>query len=300
MNPRERLRKALLEQLSALHQEGVSHLPKFKLELPAGLDQAPGMPASSGATGSTLARSESRLDRAAAANSPAPLAAKPPLKGSARPSIRPAPSKDLWVEGGGNEAAYGPPLDPAVRPQALQIIQTEVANCVRCPELAKSRHKTVFGTGNPLARLCFLGEAPGADEDLQGQPFVGAAGQLLDKIMTACQLKREDVYILNTIKCRPPLNRPPHETELQNCRNFAVRQLELIQPEFICCLGSVAAKSLLMTNKSVGQLRGIFHPYRGSRVLVTYHPAYLLRTPTAKRHVWDDMKLLLNEMGIQL
>jgi DNA polymerase len=145
-----------------------------------------------------------------------------------------------------------------------------------------------------------LGEAPGQEEDAQGEPFVGAAGQLLDKIITACKLTREEVFILNTIKCRPPMNRTPSDIEVQNCWQFAHRQLEIIQPEFICCLGSVAAKSLLQTGKSISQLRGVFHQYRGSRVMVTYHPAYLLRTPSAKRHVWDDMKMLMRELGVEL
>ena len=151
-----------------------------------------------------------------------------------------------------------------------------------------------------MARLVFVGEAPGANEDRIGEPFVGEAGKLLDKILTACKLSRDDVFILNTVKCRPPANRNPSQEELANCWGYTERQLELLQPEFICCLGSVAAKTVLKTTQSLGRLRKQFHSYRGSRVLVTYHPAYLLRTPSAKKHVWDDMKMLMKEMGIEL
>jgi DNA polymerase len=195
---------------------------------------------------------------------------------------------------------YGPKLSYTVRTNSLNILQAEVAGCSCCPELVRSRRQTVFGVGNPQARLCFLGESPGQDEDAKGEPFVGAAGQLLDKIIMACSLRREDVFILNTLKCRPPWNRTPSDSEVEQCWHFTHRQLEIIQPEFICCLGSVAAKSLLRTGRSIALLRGGFHRYRGSQVVVTYHPAYLLRMPSAKRHVWEDMKMLMNAMGILL
>ena len=146
----------------------------------------------------------------------------------------------------------------------------------------------------------FLGEGPGANEDRQGEPFVGEAGKLLDKILNASTLKRDQVYILNTVKCRPPNNRNPLPAELENCRGFLDRQLDVIRPEFIVCLGSVAAKSLLGTKLSLGKLRKQFHQYRESKVLVTYHPAYLLRTPSAKTHVWEDMKMLMKALGVEL
>ncbi|HEX7448717.1 MAG TPA: uracil-DNA glycosylase, partial [Pirellulales bacterium] len=149
-------------------------------------------------------------------------------------------------------------------------------------------------------RLCFMGEAPGADEDAQGEPFVGRAGQLLNKIIEACTLRREDVYILNTIKCRPPQNRNPLPDEVANCREYLNRQLEIIRPEFICCLGAVAAQALLNTDLSIGRMRKRFFDYRGARVLCTYHPAYLLRNPAAKKDVWEDMQLLMREMGIKV
>ncbi len=189
------------------------------------------------------------------------------------------------------------PRDEVSSAATLEILRGEVADCTKCHELATTRTQTVFGVGNPSTRLCFLGEAPGADEDRLGEPFVGRGGQLLNKIIEACRLKREDVYILNVIKCRPPGNRNPLPEESCNCRPYLLRQLELIEPEFICCLGAVAAQNLLQTTDAIGRLRGKIHNYRGIKVVCTYHPAYLLRTPTAKKFTWDDMKLLMREMG---
>lgn len=182
--------------------------------------------------------------------------------------------------------------------EALDEVASVVAQCTRCAELARTRTQTVFGAGNPSARLVFCGEAPGADEDRQGVPFVGAAGHLLNKILAACTLRREDVYLLNILRCRPPGNRTPAPNEAANCREYLDAQLSIIQPEFICCLGACAAQSLLGTTQALGKLRGRFHDYRGIRVLCTYHPAYLLRNPTAKRPTWEDMQILMAAMGI--
>lgn len=182
----------------------------------------------------------------------------------------------------------------------LEVLQLQVAACTRCNELASTRTQTVFGVGNPKTRLCFLGEAPGADEDKTGIPFVGRAGQLLTKIIEACKLKRDDVYILNMIKCRPPGNRNPLPHELANCRGFLESQLDLIRPEFICCLGAVAAQNLLGSTLSIGKLRGKIHSFRGTKVVCTYHPAFLLRSPSFKKETWEDMKLLMREMGVEL
>jgi DNA polymerase len=189
--------------------------------------------------------------------------------------------------------------DSAVTSRAatLEVLEQEVAGCTLCGELALARTQTVFGVGNPKARLVFLGEAPGADEDRLGEPFVGRAGQLLNKILAACKLRREDVYILNILKCRPPGNRNPLPDEAANCRRYLDRQLELIGPAFICCLGSVAAQNLLGTTESIGRMRGRVLNYKGARVVCTYHPAYLLRNPAAKKDAWDDMKFLMREMG---
>jgi len=189
---------------------------------------------------------------------------------------------------------------PASNAAMLTLLQQEVATCTRCGELAATRTQTVFGVGNSRARLCFLGEAPGADEDRLGEPFVGRGGQLLNKIIEACRLKREDIYILNMLKCRPPGNRNPLPDELANCRPYLERQFELIRPEYICCLGAVASQNLLGVTTPIGKLRGTLHAYRGAKVVCTFHPAYLLRNPAAKKDCWDDMKFLMRQLGIEL
>jgi uracil-DNA glycosylase family 4 len=184
------------------------------------------------------------------------------------------------------------------RVAALAAVARRVAKCTRCQELARSRTQTVFGVGNPHARLVFMGEAPGADEDRQGEPFVGRAGQLLtDIIVKGMRLRREDVYILNTVKCRPPQNRAPEADEAANCREYLDAQLAIIRPEFICCLGAVAAQNLLATSASIGSLRGRVHRHGDIKVICTYHPAYVLRYPVAKRQVWEDIQMLMREMG---
>lgn len=185
------------------------------------------------------------------------------------------------------------------RRKSLQMLAQEVAKCCQCSELVATRTQTVFGDGTAGVELCFVGEAPGADEDAQGLPFVGAAGQLLNKIIAACGFKREEVYICNILKCRPPGNRTPLPNEAANCRSFLERQIDLVAPKFICALGGCAAQNLLNTSVPIGKLRGRFHEFRGIPVLVTYHPAYLLphRSPEKKRDVWEDMKILLARMG---
>ncbi len=170
-------------------------------------------------------------------------------------------------------------------------LKEEVSRCRRC-ELYKKRTNTVFGDGNASAGIVFLGEAPGKNEDLQGVPFVGRAGKLLDKILQAIDLKREDIFITNILKCRPPGNRDPKEDEIKACEAFLKRQLELIDPAVICALGRVAAQNLLRTKTPLGKLRGRIHYYNGVKTIVTYHPAALLRNPHFKRPTWEDMKLL--------
>lgn len=185
------------------------------------------------------------------------------------------------------------------RRTALKVLAKEVSGCARCAELASTRTQTVFAHGEPGVELCFVGEAPGADEDAQGFPFVGAAGQLLNRIIEAMGMKRDDVYICNIIKCRPPGNRTPLPSEADNCRPFLEKQLELVQPKYLVALGGCAATNLLQTTLPLGKLRGRFHDYKGIPVVVTYHPAYLLphRAPDKKRDVWEDMKMLLTKMG---
>ncbi|RMG00960.1 MAG: uracil-DNA glycosylase, partial [Planctomycetota bacterium] len=187
------------------------------------------------------------------------------------------------------------------REDLLRQVAAEVAKCERCPELVRNRTQTVFGTGNPYSSLLFLGEAPGADEDKQGEPFVGRAGRLLtDIIEKGMGLKREDVYICNILRCRPPGNRNPTDDEAHNCRQWLDAQLAIVQPKFICCLGSVAARHLLDTTLSIGKLRGKVHQYEEAQVVCTYHPAYLLRNPKAKKDTWEDIKLLMQLMGLPI
>ena len=193
-----------------------------------------------------------------------------------------------------------PVLSKDERTTQLSALCSQVAGCTRCTELAETRTQTVFGVGNPDARILFVGEAPGADEDRQGEPFVGRAGQLLNKIIEACQLKREDVYICNILKCRPPGNRNPTLDEAANCREYLDGQIATVNPEYIVCWGSIAAQRLLDTTSPIGRLRGKFYNHGPAKVLCTYHPSYLLRNPAAKKDVWEDMKLLFRDMDIDL
>ncbi|GBD35829.1 hypothetical protein HRbin36_00944 [bacterium HR36] len=187
---------------------------------------------------------------------------------------------------------------PQEKARALEELnRSQVIGCTKCPQLVRNRTQTVFGVGNPDAALVLVGEAPGQEEDAQGEPFVGPAGQLLNRILVACGLRREEVYICNVLKCRPPNNRTPLPEEIANCRGYLEQQLAIIAPKYICCLGAVAAQTLLQTNQSIGKLRGKVHRYGGAALICTYHPAYLLRNPNAKREVWEDMQLLLRTMG---
>ena len=179
--------------------------------------------------------------------------------------------------------------DPAV---ALPMIRDDIGDCRRC-RLCEKRTNVVFGVGNPRARLMFVGEGPGADEDAQGEPFVGRAGQLLTKIIEAMQMGRPDVYIANIVKCRPPENRTPLPDEVSTCSPFLLRQIAAIRPRVIVCLGTPAAQTLLGTRETITRLRGIFRVVGGIKVMPTFHPAYLLRNPAAKREVWEDMKQVL-------
>jgi len=183
------------------------------------------------------------------------------------------------------------PREPWTGSTSLSEMEQEICACLKCP-LGQTRNMFVFGDGNPHAGLMFIGEAPGADEDAQGKPFVGRAGQLLTKIIEAIQMKREEVYICNILKCRPPNNRRPAPTEVDLCTPYLNKQIELVQPKFIICLGLTAAQWLLQTNASLATLRGKFHDFRGTKLLVTYHPAALLRNPEWKKPTWEDMKML--------
>ncbi len=191
-----------------------------------------------------------------------------------------------------------PVLSLGERQTHFEALKSQFKSCRLCADIVCYRQQTVFGSGPLKPVVCFMGEAPGADEDRQGVPFVGRAGQLLTKIIEAMQLKRDEVYILNALKCRPSQNRTPVPEEIENCHPFVAKQLSVLQPHYIVCLGAVAVRSLLGSTLSVGSLRGRFHHYRQAKVLVTYHPSYLLRNESAKKLVWQDMQMLMQELGL--
>ena len=187
--------------------------------------------------------------------------------------------------------------DPA---KALHVIREDLGDCTRCRLHQQGRKQIVFGVGNPNADLMFIGEAPGADEDQQGEPFVGRAGQLLNNMIKAMGLRREDVYIANIIKCRPPGNRTPERDECETCSPFLMRQIEVIRPKAIVALGAVAAKTLLAINAPMSEFRGHWYDFRGTRLAVTYHPAFLLRDPRQKKETWKDLQMVMKELGLKV
>lgn len=273
-----RLRRLLAQRLESLHAAGVGQVPRL-----SALPLAPSSP-DAGAIPDAVDESRSI--------SPAPHL----NSGSLPAGSSEAPGADSGRSGGLDSTSAD--TDDARR-ERLAILQEEVRNCTKCPALVESRTQTVFGVGNIRPRICFFGEAPGRDEDRQGEPFVGAAGQLLNRIIQAMSLQREDVYILNVLKCRPPQNRNPLDDEVACCRHFYEEQLRILAPQFICCLGAYAARTLLETDMSVGRMRNQFFRYGDARVLVTYHPAYLLRNESAKRATWEDIQMLMSEMGLK-
>jgi uracil-DNA glycosylase family 4 len=216
------------------------------------------------------------------------------------------PAPDSGVAGSQSEASGSAkmtpdPFSPSVTQpvtlsrnaqEALAAVRADIGDCTRCKLHALGRKQIVFGVGNPNADLMFVGEAPGGDEDIQGIPFVGRAGQLLTKIIEAIGLKRDDVYIANVIKCRPPQNRNPEPDEVQTCQPFLFRQIDIIKPRVIVALGKFGAQTLLETSDPISRLRGRIYDYRGAKLVPTFHPAYLLRNPASKREVWEDMKLV--------
>jgi DNA polymerase len=190
-------------------------------------------------------------------------------------------------------ASKGEPVTFSASPaEALAAVRADIGDCTRCKLHAQGRTQIVFGVGNPDADLMFVGEAPGADEDIQGFPFVGRAGQLLTKIIEAIDLKREEVYIANVIKCRPPGNRNPEPDEVATCEPFLFQQIDIIKPKVIVALGKFGAQTLLRTLDPISRLRGRVYEFRGAKLVPTFHPAYLLRNPSSKREVWEDMKLV--------
>ncbi len=195
-----------------------------------------------------------------------------------------------------------PPLTPPYKggetQQKLSELRNEIGDCTRCV-LHKGRHQLVFGVGNPNASLMFIGEGPGADEDLKGEPFVGRAGQLLTKMIEAMGIKRSEVYIANVVKCRPPGNRNPEPVEIATCIPFLKQQIEIIRPKVVVTLGKFASQTLLQTEIPITKLRGEFQTYEGAQLMPTYHPAFLLRNPNMKRAVWEDLKKVMKKLGLK-
>jgi DNA polymerase len=187
--------------------------------------------------------------------------------------------------------------DPA---KALRLVREDLGDCTRCRLHQQGRKQIVFGVGNPRAELMFIGEAPGADEDQQGEPFVGRAGQLLNNMIKAMGLRREDVYIANIIKCRPPGNRTPERDECETCSPFLIRQIAVIKPRVIVALGAVAAKTLLAINAPMSELRGHWYDFKGTKLAVTYHPAFLLRDPRQKKETWKDLQMVMKDLGLSV
>lgn len=285
MNPQRMLR----QRLEDLQRAGVSQVPAELAELVTALaehgpasEERVSQPAASTATSSPAA--------------PATKVTKPAAPAVvSSPSPEHSPKENPTVP---SQPGASPSRDE--RESKLASLAERVAACQKCQELADARTQTVFGVGNPDAKILFIGEAPGADEDKQGEPFVGRAGKLLNDIITAMTLTREEIYICNILRCRPPGNRNPSSTEAENCREFLDGQIETVAPEYIVCWGSIAAKNLLDTDTAIGRMRGKFYEYGDAKVLCTYHPSYLLRKPAAKKEVWKDMKFLMKDMGVEL
>ncbi|MDA0586549.1 MAG: uracil-DNA glycosylase [Planctomycetota bacterium] len=297
MNPERILR----QHLEDLQRAGVTQVPVVMAELVAALSQAsatraPATEVPRRETGSTARPAPPRQPAPAVVASVA-ASVVPPVDStsSAGPPKEHLPKVSSTVT-----KRKASPLSRDQRESKLASLAERVAACQKCQELAEARTQTVFGVGNPEARILFIGEAPGADEDKQGEPFVGRAGKLLNDIIKAMTLTREEIYICNILRCRPPGNRNPSPTEAGNCREFLDGQIETVNPEYIVCWGSVAAKNLLGTDEAIGKLRGKFYDHNGAKVLCTYHPSYLLRNPPAKTEVWKDMKFLMKDMGVVL
>jgi DNA polymerase len=236
---------------------------------------------------------DSEVARVKAAPVAAPAAAVEPSKPPVRP-IEPRPGTVLPIV---SDVSLFEATEH-IENDSLERIREDLGECTRC-RLSKQRNKIVFGAGNPSAELVFVGEGPGRDEDAQGLPFVGRAGKLLTQMIEAMGLRREDVYICNVVKCRPPENRKPENDEVATCSPYLFRQLDVIQPKAIVCLGATAAQAILKTTDSISRYRGTWFDYRGTKLMATYHPAYLLRNPAAKGEVWKDLQKVMAHLGLK-
>ncbi|MCX7420491.1 MAG: uracil-DNA glycosylase [Planctomycetia bacterium] len=299
------LTRALRQELEGWRRAGLSHLPIAPRKRTAAATKPPAT--RSAAVGSPSARPaaavSSRTATVASSTNVMTKTATPPAVAAASPSPKSSTASiahALPVLAAAMVPSPHPAGSVEDREWRLDQLKQRVAQCVRCQELASTRTQTVFGVGSSIARIMFIGEAPGADEDAEGIPFVGKAGQLMDKIIAAAGLKREELYICNILRCRPPGNRKPQPTEAANCREYLDGQIAVINPEYIICWGATAAQNLLATEDAIGRLRGRFFQHGSAKVLCTYHPSYLLRNPSAKKDVWEDIKIFLKEAGLPL
>ena len=291
---------ASLQTLEYLQRLGVKHLPKPSAKLSEILVDWVDV-SSKGSSGTSIASSRTQLQAPepkqpttqvpkqpapAPVQVVAPSAMEPAARSVAKPSWPPVESP--WMT---------PARSAQDRSEALGQLKLQVEACRLCKDIVCHRRQTVFGVGPVTTRFVMIGDAPGPEEDRLGEPFVGSSGELFDKILRATGIPRDQVYILNTLKCRPPNNRVPSDMELDNCRPYMEAQLEILQPEYIICWGATAVRAVLQTTESIGRLRGRFHCYKKAKVLVTYHPTYLERAPEAKKLTWQDMQMLMSELG---
>ncbi len=300
------LRQSLMQTLENYQRCGVTRAPRVLAEtLPAemlatiGELRSPGSTRSAQVTDATTASPTVALGSTKSSASRAPITL-PRVDAIIAPSTSSTSAQPTKSDIVAERPWSIPSLSLPDRAAHFEVLNNEVRACRKCSDIVCFRQQTVFGEGPLQPRICFMGEAPGADEDKSGVPFVGRAGQLLTKIIEAMQLKRTEVFILNALKCRPPQNRTPVPEEIENCHPYVEAQLEILQPKYIVCLGSVAVRSLLGLTLPVGSLRGRFHQYRQARVVVTYHPSYLLRNESAKKLVWQDMQMLMHELGLKV
>ena len=299
------LKRTIAQLLRHLQAAGVTHVPRVELPKPSPAAKAAPAGKAAPATGRPAAATPARPTTVAAAKSKVATATQ--VGEPKRSSTSVMSAQEIQADSGRPEMLPEVKLMMSqsltthqARTDALCALAKSVAACKRCDELATRRKQTVFGVGNASAKIMFIGEAPGAEEDAQGEPFVGPAGQLLDKIIVASTLKREDLYICNILRCRPPGNRNPLPQEASNCREYLDAQIHVVQPKYIVCWGTVAAQNLLNVTEAVGKLRGRMFDYNGIQVMCTYHPSYLLRNPAAKKQVWDDMKFFMKHLGVEL
>ncbi|HUA93532.1 MAG TPA: uracil-DNA glycosylase [Terracidiphilus sp.] len=296
------LREALAERLRFYRDLGLTEFYRRPVD-PAAIADAPEIAVVAAESSAPSAEQELAAQSAA-------VRASSETADMAEPVSKPVSSQSTHSRSFGEEPAIParkpiavpPPtleiIPPADRQAALQIIREDIGECTRCA-LHKGRNKIVFADGSPTARLMFVGEGPGADEDAQGLPFVGRAGQLLNNMITAMGLKREEVYIANVVKCRPPGNRTPEPEEAHTCSPFLFRQIDVVRPQVIVALGATAATYLLGQRQPLAGLRGRVHAFRGSQLIVTYHPAFLLRDPRQKKEAWADLQIAMRELGLK-